>query len=467
MDGRHGRRMDSLPSACVVGAGSSGIAAVKALAERGIPVECFEKSDRVGGNWVFANQNGMSSAYRSLHTNTSRERMAYSDFPMPREYPDFPHHTQMAQYFADYVDRFGLDRWITFKTGVSRAERGADGVWTVHLDTGETRHYDALLVANGHHWDAQWPEPAYPGSFDGVQMHSHHFVDASDFRDKAVLVVGMGNSAADIAVESSFVASRTFVSGRRGEHVIPKYIFGRPADQIAVSPLTPRVPFPVRHALFRAIYRVAVGRVEDYGLPKPDHRLLESHPTLSADFLGRVAQREVNFKPAVAALVGDRVRFVDGSEEPIDVIVWSTGYKITFPFFDEDFISAPDNELFLYRRVFKPRVDNLFFIALLQPLGPTMPIAEAQGRWIAAYLRGEYGLPSAAEMESEIRRERARLRRRYVASKRHTMEVDFDDYLYAVRRELKAGGRRARVAGFPLPVPARAQEVAPAAGQGA
>ena len=450
----------------MIGAGSSGIAAVKALTERGIAVDCFEKSDRVGGNWVFANQNGMSSAYRSLHTNTSRERMAYSDFPMPREYPDFPHHTQMARYFADYVERFGLDRWITFETGVSRAERGSDGVWTVGLDTGETRRYDALLVANGHHWDPRWPDPAYPGRFDGIQLHSHEFVDAGEFRDKAVLVVGMGNSAADIAVESSFVASRTFVSGRRGEHVIPKYVFGRPVDQVAVSPLTPLVPFPVRHALFRAIYRVAVGRVEDYGLPKPDHRLLESHPTLSADLLGRVAQGEVTFKGAIAGLANDRVRFVDGSEETIDVIVWSTGYKITFPFFDQDFISAPDNELFLYRRVFKPGMDNLFFIALLQPLGPTMPIAEAQGRWIAAYLRGEYALPSIAQMKSEIGRERARMRRRYVASKRHTMEVDFDDYLYALRRELKAGAARARAAGSRLPVPARAQAVATAAGPG-
>ena len=450
----------------MIGAGSSGIAAVKALTERGIAVDCFEKSDRVGGNWVFANQNGMSSAYRSLHTNTSRERMAYSDFPMPREYPDFPHHTQMARYFADYVERFGLDRWITFETGVSRAERGSDGVWTVGLDTGETRRYDALLVANGHHWDPRWPDPAYPGRFDGIQLHSHEFVDAGEFRDKAVLVVGMGNSAADIAVESSFVASRTFVSGRRGEHVIPKYVFGRPVDQVAVSPLTPLVPFPVRHALFRAIYRVAVGRVEDYGLPKPDHRLLESHPTLSADLLGRVAQGEVTFKGAIAGLANDRVRFVDGSEETIDVIVWSTGYKITFPFFDQDFISAPDNELFLYRRVFKPGTDNLFFIALLQPLGPTMPIAEAQGRWIAAYLRGEYALPSIAQMKSEIGRERARMRRRYVASKRHTMEVDFDDYLYALRRELKAGAARARAAGSRLPVAARAQAVATAAGPG-
>jgi cation diffusion facilitator CzcD-associated flavoprotein CzcO len=447
----------------VIGAGSSGIAALKALTERGIPVDCFEKSDRVGGNWVFANTNGMSSAYRSLHTNTSRERMEYSDFPMPRSYPDFPHHTQVARYFDDYARRFGLHEKITFETGVSRAERGEDGVWTVTLDTGESRRYDALLVANGHHWDPRWPEPQYPGRFAGTEMHSHWFVDASDFRDKNVLVVGMGNSAMDIAVESSFVARRTLLSARRGAHVLPKYALGRPIDQIGVSPLTPLVPFPLRQAFFRAVYRLVVGRVERYGLPSPDHRLLESHPTLSADFLGRVAQGEVTFKPAIASLDGAGVRFVDGSVEPIDVIVWCTGYKVSFPFFAEDFIAAPDNLLALYRRVFRPGIDNLFFIALLQPLGATMPLAEAQGRWIASYLRGEYALPSVAEMEADIARERERLRRRYVASKRHTMEVDFDDYLYALRREARAGAGLARAAGFRLPVPARAHSVAAAA----
>ena len=226
------------------------------------------------------------------------------------------------------------------------------------------------------------------------------------------------------------------------------------------------MPFVLRHAFFRALYRVAVGRVEDYGLPKPGHRLLESHPTLSADFLDRVAQGEVGIRPAIAALEGDRVWFVDGRVESVDVIVWCTGYKVSFPVFDEDFISAPDNELLLYRRVFKPGVENLFFIALLQPLGPTMPVAEAQGRWIAAYLRGEYRLPSVPKMEADVRRERERLRRRYVASKRHTMEVDFDDYLFARRPETKAGARRARAAGFRLPVPARARAVPAGMGPG-
>src|SRR4030088_3131611 len=143
--------MTDLPTACVIGAGSSGIAATKTLHERGIRVDCFEKSDRVGGNWVFGNRNGMSSAYRSLHINTSRQRMEYSDFPMPASYPDFPHHTQVAQYFDDYAYRFDLRRRITFETGVEHAARDPAGVWGVTLDTGETRAYDAVLVCYGLH----------------------------------------------------------------------------------------------------------------------------------------------------------------------------------------------------------------------------------------------------------------------------------------------------------------------------
>jgi Flavin-binding monooxygenase-like len=449
--------MSSLPSACVIGAGSSGIAAAKALHERKVPFDCFEKSDRVGGNWVFANVNGMSSAYRSLHINTSRERMEYSDYPMPKSYPDFPHHTHIAQYFDDYVDHYGFRDRITFQTGVEHAERNPDtGVWSITLDTGQTRRYDALLVANGHHWDPRWPEPPFPGRFDGVQMHSHYYVENTDFRDKNVLVVGIGNSAMDIAVEASFVARRTFLSSRRGAYILPKYLFGRPLDQIGVNALTPILPFAFRRAILMGMYRIGVGKVEDYGLPEPDHRLGEAHPTISADFLNRIAHGEMTWKPKVSKLRGEKVQFEDGSTEQIDVIVWCTGYKVTFPFFDESFVSARENDLPLFRRVFKPGIDNLFFIGLLQPLGAIMPLAEAQGRWVASYLRGEYLLPGPADVQADIDRERDRMFKRYVASKRHTMQVDFDNYLYALRKEIKAGAQRARASGFRPPVTPRA-----------
>jgi len=444
---------DQLPTVAIIGAGSSGIAAAKALHQRGIPFDCFEIGDKIGGNWVFGNKNGVSSAYRLLYINTSRDRMQYPDYPMPASYPDFPHHTQIAAYFDDYVDHFGFRDRIRFETKVNRAARRDDGVWELELSTGETRPYDALLVANGHHWDPRWPEPAFPGDFDGEQLHAHHYVEPDGYKDKNVVVVGMGNSAMDIAVEVSMTARSTLLSARRGVHIIPKYLFGRPLDQY---PNDPRVPWSIRRRMYEGMMRMTVGKMEDYGLPKPDHHIGHAHPTISGRILDRIAHGAVRPKPNIAELQGDRVKFDDGSVEPVDTIIYCTGYKVTFPFFDEDFISAPDNDLPLFRRVFHPDIDNVFFLALLQPLGATMPLAAAQGEWIARYLLGEYALPDSAAVRSDMERERARMFKRYVASKRHTMQVDFDDYLYDLERELAQGADRARARGFERPLPARA-----------
>src|SRR3954447_16745537 len=154
--------------ACIIGAGSSGIASCQVLKARGIPFDCFEKGSGVGGNWRYDNDNGMSSAYESLFINTSRRIMEYATYPMPDDYPDYPHHTQIAAYFDDYVDHFGFRDRIVFETPVEHAARRADGVWEVRA-AGQTREYDAVLVANGHHWNARWPEPMFPGAdtFEG------------------------------------------------------------------------------------------------------------------------------------------------------------------------------------------------------------------------------------------------------------------------------------------------------------
>jgi dimethylaniline monooxygenase (N-oxide forming) len=396
----------------------------------------------------------MSSAYRSLHINTSRERMEYSDFPMPKSYPDFPHHTHIARYFDDYVDHFGIRDRIRFRTGVEHAGRRPDGVWEIALDDGSTQRHDALLVANGHHWDARWPEPAFPGAdaFQGVQMHSQD----DQFRGKTVVVLGMGNSAMDIAVEASFVAEHTYLAARRGAHVMPKYIFGRPIDQLGGST---KIPFEVRRRLLAGLVRVAVGDMERYGLPKPDHELGHAHPTVSDDILSRMAHGEIAAKPNIASLTRDSVRFADGSEVKADVVVYCTGYKVTFPFFDEGFISAPDNDLPLFRRTFHPGIPNVFFVGLLQPLGAVMPIAELQGEWIGDHLAGRYALPSPAALRADVDDERRRMFKRYVASKRHTMQVDYDDWMAAAAKERKAGAERATGA---LPVPRRADAAVPA-----
>ncbi len=446
--------MPSHPRTAIIGAGSSGIAAAKALHEHGLPFDCFEASDRVGGNWVFGNRNGMSAAYRDLHINTSRDRMQYSDFPMPRSYPDFPHHAQIAAYFDSYVDHFGFRDSIRFETVVEQARLQPDGGWVLTEAGGATHRYDMLVVANGHHWDKRWPEPAFPGAdeFGGIQMHAHDYRDNEFLRGKDVVVLGMGNSAMDIAVESGYVARTTQLAARRGAWIIPKYLFGKPLDQLATTPLA---PFWLSSRVAELIVRLHTGRPERYGLPRPDHRLGAAHPTISGRILDSIIHGAIVPRPNIDRLGPDWVRFTDGTQVHADVVIYCTGYRISFPFFEPGFLGAPDNRIELYRRVFAPGNPTLAFVGLLQPLGAIMPLAEAQGQWLADYLAGRYRLPSRRALEHEIRRDTARMRKRYVASKRHTIQVDFDRYLFDLARERRRGAERARAAGYAPQVPAR------------
>ncbi|WP_205696510.1 NAD(P)/FAD-dependent oxidoreductase [Conexibacter sp. SYSU D00693] len=436
------------PRTCVIGAGSSGIAAAKVLHERGVPFDCYELSDRVGGNWVFGNANGISASYRSLHINTSRERMEFSDFPMPKRLPDFPRHDHIAAYFDDYVDHFGFRDRIRFRTAVEHVTPLAGGGFDVRLGTGATERYDAVVVCNGHHWDPRWPEPAFPGAAESSieQLHSHSYTEEEQLAGKDVVVLGMGNSAMDIAVDASYHARSVYLAHRRGAHIVPKYVFGKPVDQLGGQAL----PGAIRWPVIRTMLRLVNGDLTQYGLQQPDHKFGQAHPTVSGRILDRLAHGAITPKPNIARLEDDEVVFEDGSRVHADLVVYCTGYKITFPFFDEDVVAAHDNRLRLFEHVVHPGIDRLYFIGLVQPLGAIMPIAERQSQLVANHLTGVYALPSRAEVERSIDAKQEAMRKRYVASKRHTIQVDFEDYMRELQQEMDAGAARAEAG----PVPA-------------
>jgi dimethylaniline monooxygenase (N-oxide forming) len=405
---------------CIVGAGSSGLTAAQVLGARGIPFDCFEKGSMVGGNWRYGNDNGVSSAYKSLHINSSRKLMSFKAFPMPETYPDYPSHEQVAAYFDAYAERFGLAERVSFNAEVVAVDpadddepsRGRDlnrypgqmstAPWEVTVEDADgkrrSERYRAVLVCNGHHWKPRRPEPPFPGAdeFAGEQIHAHHYREPDVLVGKRVLVLGIGNSAVDIAVESSRIAEKTFLAMRRGAYVLPKYLNGKPIDE-AAPPVASRLPLAVQRFFMGRALKVAVGDVSDYGLPEPDHRLLEAHPTVSSELLPRLGHGDIAVKPNI-----DRF-----------------------------------NRMPLYRRVVAPERPGLYFVGFIQPLGPIMPLAEAQAEWIADLLDGRASLPSVGEMREEIADYQRRMGKRFVASKRHTIEVDFHPYLREIRRERK------------------------------
>jgi dimethylaniline monooxygenase (N-oxide forming) len=433
---------DTLPKACVIGAGSSGLVAVKALTDAGLPYDCFEETGEVGGLWVLGS--GRSAAYSSLSINTSRARMQYADFPMPPDTPDYPGHTRIAAYFRAYAERFGLARRIRFRTRVERVVPRAEAGYEVTTSDGTTATYGAVIVANGHHWDPYFPDPPFPGRFDGVTFHSSAYRDPEtphDLRGRRVVVLGFGNSAVDIACELAApgVAERVMLATRRGAWVLPKYVLGRPVDDLGASFIPPSIGFRVSELFYPRV----IGDLEAHGLPKPDHRLGCAHPTISSELLPMLRAGRVLPKPNLRELLGTEVEFTDGTRERADALVYATGYSVTFPFFDPAFVSAPNNELPLYFRTLHPEHPGLFFVGLAQPLGAIMPIAEAQAKLIADCIAGRYAPPPSSVMRAEALAERAAVKRRFVPSRRHTMQVDFDAFMKALKREHALGRERA------------------------
>jgi hypothetical protein len=426
-----------MPRVCVIGAGAAGLAAGKAVLDRGLRTSWFEKGSMVGGLWRIDNDNGGAAAYRTLHLNSSRERTQYPSYPMPADWPDFPSHQLMAKYFQQFAEHHDLVRHISFRTPVSSVEpvagpgpAGSHG-WAVTAG-GATATYDAVLVANGHHSEPRLPE--FPGEFTGHSFHAHDYRDPAVFTDRRVLVVGVGNSGMDIACDAAGLARSVALSTRHGVHVIPKYLFGRPLDAYS-NRLSGYLPFVVERTANEVLLRLAVGRPQDRGLPRPDHRLLHAHPTVSASLLDKVGHGDIVMRPTVERLEGDRVRFVDGTVEPVDVLVYATGYRVTLPFLDPALLDPAGNRWPLFQRVVHPDLPGLYFIGFVQTLGSGIPLYEYQSQWVGDLLTGEAVLPPVPEMRAWIEADQRALARRYVRSERHTMQVDYWHYIRAMREQ--------------------------------
>ena len=456
-----------------MGAGTSGVICAKVLKDHGVPVDVYEKGSGIGGIWRFKNDNGVSTCYRSLHINTSKRLMELSDFKFRDHIAEYPTHWEILEEFERFVDEFGIRPHIRFNTEVKHCERLDDGTWKVSVEGPDgpyTEHYDFLCVANGHHWDPRYPD--FPGEFNGVTFHAHHYVDVHDphdLEDKRVVVVGMGNSAMDIACELAHVgqgASKVFLSQRSGVWIIPKIFGNTPQDKFQRHPMEEPslieklrrkfVPRGLRvrafDTLIQTIINITVGNPKRVGLKPPKESFSQRHPTVSQEIHNRLIHGDIVPKGNIAELMGDKVKFEDGSIEEVDAIIYATGYNIRFPFFDETFISAPDNSIALWQRIFDPKINNVAFLGLIQPVCAMMPCVELQSNLIADYLCGEVHLPDPKTMEREMIETDERMKRQYTTSKSHTIQIDCPEYTFELREDWKRCRKRAARAGNSLPV---------------
>jgi hypothetical protein len=423
---------------CVIGAGAAGLAVARHLKAASIPFEVLERERDVGGIWDASL--AASPVYRSTHLISSKPLTQFPDFPMPAEYPDYPHHAQALAYLRSYAKAFGLYRHIRFGECVERAERMDEGRWEVRTSDGRTRVYAGLIVAAGIHWTPNLPN--LPGRFDGEWIHSSRYKTPEILRDKRVLVVGAGNSGCDIAVEAAQHAARTFLSVRRGYHYIPKYAFGRPIDQVGEVGVKLHLPLFVRRPLDQLLLRIVAGSPEQFGLPQPDHKLLESHPIVNSQILTALGQGDIHPKPDVKEFRGRAVGFKDGTVEPIDLIIYATGYRVCFPFLAAQHSSPADGAPDFYLHLFDRTHDDLFVVGMLQPDGGVWPLMDLQARAVARYLQALHANSARLEKVRALKRERPDLGGgiRYVPSERHRFEVEHSTYRRRLRKVIRLLG---------------------------
>ncbi|KAM4629265.1 LOW QUALITY PROTEIN: uncharacterized protein ACJ7VT_001609 [Polymixia lowei] len=438
----------------VVGGGSSGLACIKICLDEGLEPVCFESSDDIGGLWRYKEspEPGRSSIYRSLVVNTSKEMMCFSDFPMPADYANYMHNSQLLQYIRLYAEHFDLRRYIHFQTTVKSVRQRPDfsqsGQWdvvTVNRGGEENTHiFDGVLVCSGHYTHPVSPLGDFQGhkTFPGRCYHSWEYKDADIFRGKRVVVVGIGNSGGDIAVEISRSAEKIFLSTRQGAWVVGRMSSsGLPLDMTAITRFYNILTLLLPKALINWVAERALNHKYDhrlYGL-MPKHRLLDKKPLVNDDLPGRILQGALVMKPNLCGFQGSGLVFEDGTvEENIDAVVFCTGYNGTFPFLPPSLSAGPGGEVTLYKRLFPPSLKHptLAIMGLFQTKGPIMPIVEMQARWATKAIAGLSHLPPKETMVAVIQSERKGYMKSYRCPRQAALQVDYIPYLDFMAEEI-------------------------------
>ncbi|KAJ8376353.1 hypothetical protein SKAU_G00069330 [Synaphobranchus kaupii] len=430
----------------VIGAGSSGLACIKCCLDEGLEPVCFESSDDIGGLWRYKEkpEPGRANIYRSLICNSSKEMLSYSDFPPPAELPNNMHHSQLLQYLHLYVEHFDLLQHIHFQTTVCCVKQGKDfshsGQWVVETEKKggdkETHIFDAVMVSTGHYTQPHLPLKDFPGidTFAGQYFHSWEYHFAQDLQGKRIVVVGIGNSGADIAVDSSRVSEQVYLSTRRGAWVVSRIgDNGLPADLIKGARLFMLVqrylPSLADHFIVQKLNQHLNHRL--YGL-LPLHGFYKQIPVVNDDLPGRIISGRVVVKPNVREFRGSSVVFEDGSVvDKVDVVVFATGYNYDFPFLPSSLKTKAGYRLSLYKQVFPPSVEcpTLAVIGFIHALGAIIPLAEMQARWATRVFAGLHKLPPEKCMFLDIEKETMEMHQRFACSDRNPLQVDYVSYM--------------------------------------
>ncbi|KAK7500227.1 hypothetical protein BaRGS_00008450 [Batillaria attramentaria] len=416
----------------VIGAGTSGLAAIKACLDEGLEPVCLERTDDIGGLWRYREKvdDAEGCVMKNTCSNTSKEMSAYSDFPPAKEQPNFIPHARFLRYMRDYADHFRLTERIRYNTEVKKVTRADDfadtGRWRVQSfdhknGTARDEVFDAVMVCSGHH--AQKIVPPFPGlqDFQGQVIHTHEFRPSEDLEGKRILVVGLGNSGGDAAVELSRY-NQVYLSTRRGTWVVPA---------IGEKGIPWDLAFNTRYELLLSKLLPATWTLATWTAYLNEHLDHDMMPGFVNDELAfRIASGTVKISDDVKRFTSNGVEFKDGTKENIDAIIMATGYSLQFPFIENE-PCIEDGHLRLYKNMFLPDLEHqtIAFISMIHGKGSFVPVAELQSRVATSVFKGNTKLPSHQQMRQEIKAAEEMRAQLYPDSPRHDYEIEYMPYL--------------------------------------
>ncbi|MEQ9365968.1 MAG: NAD(P)-binding domain-containing protein [Leptospirales bacterium] len=423
---------------CIIGAGAAGLGAAKAFKQAGLNFDVFEDAGDVGGIWDASRDD--SPVNRNTHVIASKATQQYPDFPMPDSYPDYPDHRLVLRYLRSYADQFGLREHINFNSKVSKIEPGDGRGWRVSLESGATKDYAGVVIATGHDRLPRMPE--IKGDHGIEVLHSSRFKDVGQILNKRVLIVGAGQSAADLLCEAATNAETTYHSTRRGFFCMPKHMLGRPTD----TWLQGKAPKFMRRFAFKSLFRILLLKSRSFGLPIPGIKKSLVIPILGDQLHHHYTHGDIVHKGDIERLEGNRVYFDDGSEAEVDVIFFATGFSPSYEFIDPRHLNwAPDAaKPALFLHIFPPETENLFVVGMVRPIGSHWDAYEHQGHLVASYIKARENAPARAERFDKLRKSRRQpdlqAGIRFYNAGEYPLVVEKQEYVKQVRRQIKALG---------------------------
>jgi dimethylaniline monooxygenase (N-oxide forming) len=425
-------------TACVIGAGPVGLSTAKCCLQEGFNVTIFEQCDKLGGIWNYEDgdihqlkkKQAYGSAYLSLTTNSSRYLNSFSDF-IPRPGPQHATHEEIIQYLKDYASEFKVDERIKYLhklidvTPIPNDDSHTNELyptrWQVSFQTPNGQIvciFDSLLICAGQYWQPK--SVAFPGYdtfsgfHDGLYFHSHYYRKPSQLEIKGtiknILLIGVGNSAFDIALELGALGKNVIMSSRSGTRLIS----GQTNKNTPTDEFLWRRDWQINKnknvKLFMEFNSFSIPlqqACELSGLPKPHPNPIQSHFSIIKNpqlLLSLLKSKNISFKPNIAEIMPHTVLFIDGSSAPIDAIIECTGYDLSFPFMEKAKIypGIIGERLDLYKNVMHPQYPNFCMIAQVDVLGSMFAVGEMQARWAAGVLRGRIPLSNKEEREKWV-----------------------------------------------------------------